>query len=80
MQQTFRGRQKEPTQNIMVVVNWDLKFTYVLVGWEGFTHDSHILHDAIEREDGFTVSEGNTNHMPIALESIPAITHSSCLP
>jgi hypothetical protein len=50
MQQTFRGRKKEPTQNIMAVVNWDMKFTYVLAGWEGSAHDSHILHDAIERE------------------------------
>jgi hypothetical protein len=30
MHQAFRGRKKEPTQNIMAVVNWDLKFTYVL--------------------------------------------------
>ena len=59
MQQAFRGRKKDPTQNVMVAVNCDMKFTYVLAGWEGSTHDALILADAIERNDGFTVPEGN---------------------
>jgi hypothetical protein len=59
MQQAFRGRKKDPTQNVMAVVNFDLKFTYVLAGWEGSAHDAHILADAIEREDGFTMPQGN---------------------
>ena len=40
MQQAFRGRKKEPTQNVMIVVDFDLKFTYVLAGWEGSAHDT----------------------------------------
>jgi hypothetical protein len=59
MQQAFRGRKKDPTQNVMAVVNFNLKFTYVLAGWEGSAHDAHILADAIGREDGFTVPQGN---------------------
>ena len=43
----------------MPAVDFDLKFTYVLVGWEGSTHDALILADAIERDDGFTVPKGN---------------------
>ena len=43
----------------MAAVDFDLKFTYVLVGWEWSTHDALILADAIERDDGFTVPEGN---------------------
>jgi hypothetical protein len=35
IQQSFRGRKKEPTQNVMVVVGFDIKFSYVLAGWEG---------------------------------------------
>jgi hypothetical protein len=31
----------------MVVVDFDLKFTYVLAGWEGSAHDATILADAI---------------------------------
>jgi hypothetical protein len=30
MQQAFRGRKLNHTQNVMVVVDFDLKFTYVL--------------------------------------------------
>ena len=59
MQQAFRGRHKHPTQNVMVAVSFDLKFTYVLAGWEGSAHDALILADAIERNDGFTVPAGN---------------------
>jgi len=59
MQQAFRGRHKHPTQNVMAVVSFDLKFTYVLAGWEGSAHDALILADAIERNDGFTVPAGN---------------------
>lgn len=59
MQQAFRGRKTNPTQNVMVAVDFDLKFTYVLAGWEGSAHDALILADAIERDDGFTVPQGN---------------------
>jgi len=59
MQQTFRGRKHNPTQNVMAVVDFDLKFTYVLASWEGSTHDALILADAIDRNNGFTVPEGN---------------------
>ncbi|XP_020399934.2 protein ALP1-like [Zea mays] len=58
MQQAFRGRKTNPTQNVMVAVDFDLKFTYVLAGWEGSAHDALILADAIERDDGFTVPQG----------------------
>ncbi|XP_020402729.1 protein ALP1-like [Zea mays] len=59
MQQAFRGRKTNPTQNVMVAVDFDLKFTYVLAGWEGSAHDALILADAIERDDEFTVPQGN---------------------
>jgi hypothetical protein len=59
MQQAFRGRHKDPTQNVLATVNFDLKFTYVLAGWEGSAHDALILADALERDDGLVVPEGN---------------------
>ena len=58
MKQPFRGRHKGPTQNVMAAVDFDMKFTYVLPGWEGSAHDVLILADAIERNDGFVVPEG----------------------
>ena len=45
----------------MAVVDFDLKFTYVLAGREGSAHDALILADAIERNDKFTVLEGKQN-------------------
>jgi hypothetical protein len=57
-QQPFRGRHKDPTQNVMAAVDFDMKFTYVLAGWEGSAHDALILADALERNDGFVVPEG----------------------
>ncbi|XP_066358187.1 uncharacterized protein [Miscanthus floridulus] len=42
----------------MVAVNCDLKFTYVLVGWEGSAHDATVLADAVAREDGLSLPEG----------------------
>jgi hypothetical protein len=62
IQQVFRGRKKDPTQNAMVAVNCDMLFTYMLAGWEGSAHDAIILGDAIDREDGFTVPQGICTH------------------
>ncbi|KMT00244.1 hypothetical protein BVRB_1g016060 [Beta vulgaris subsp. vulgaris] len=56
MQERFRGRKDKTTQNVLAAVDFDLKFTYVLAGWEGFTHDSRILGDALKK--GFNVPEG----------------------
>jgi hypothetical protein len=44
---------------MMDVVDFDLKLTYVLADWEGSTHNALILADAIEKNDGFIVPEGN---------------------
>ena len=43
----------------MATVDYDLKFTYVLAGWKGSAHDALVLADAIERDGGLSVPEGN---------------------
>jgi hypothetical protein len=43
----------------MAAVDFDLKFTYVLAGWEGSAHDALILADTIDKNDGFIVPKGN---------------------
>ena len=43
----------------MAAVDFDLKFTYVLAGWEGSAHDALILSDAVERDDGLSLPPGN---------------------
>ena len=63
MEHSFRGRKSFATQNVMAAVDFDLRFTYVLAGWEGTTHDALVLRDALERPNGLRVPQGNKkNH------------------
>jgi len=62
MQAAFRGRKHYPTQNVLAAVDFDLKFTYVLAGWEGSAHDAPILVDALERADGLRVPQGTYHY------------------
>jgi hypothetical protein len=57
----FRGRKHYTSQNVLAAVDFDLKFTYILAGWEGSAHDALILADAIERDDGLKVPQGNSH-------------------
>jgi len=43
----------------MAAVDFNLRFTYVLAGWEGTTHDALVLRDALERPNGLRVPQGN---------------------
>ena len=45
-------------QNVLAAISFDLKFAYVLVGWEGIAHDSCVLNDAFARLGEFSISEG----------------------
>jgi hypothetical protein len=58
MQAAFRGRKHTISQNVMAAVDFDLRFTYVLAGWEGSAHDALVLADALERSDGLRVPAG----------------------
>ena len=59
MEHSFRGRKSFATQNVMVAVDFDLCFTYVLASWEGTAHDALVLRDALERPNGLRVPQGN---------------------
>ena len=63
VENSFRGRKSYPTQNVMAAVDFDLRFTYVLAGWEGTAHDALILRDALERENGLRVPQGKINRL-----------------
>ena len=54
----FRGRKSYTTQNVMAAVDFDLRFTCVIAGWEGTAHDASILRDALERPNGLRVPQG----------------------
>ena len=59
LEDAFRGRKTYATQNVMAAVDFDLRFTYVLAGWEGLAHDALVLADALSRERGLQVPQGN---------------------
>jgi hypothetical protein len=58
MEHAFHGRKSYATQNVMATVDFDLRFTYVLAGWEGTTHDANVLREALERVNGLRVPQG----------------------
>ncbi|XP_042974767.1 uncharacterized protein LOC122306404 [Carya illinoinensis] len=47
----FIGRKGIPTQNIMAVCDFYMRFTFVWVGWEGTAHDTRIFMEAIQKEE-----------------------------
>ncbi|XP_071680347.1 protein ALP1-like [Lolium perenne] len=55
---SYIGRKHYNSQNVLAAVDFNMKFTYVLAGCEGSTHDATILVDSLERVDGLKVYEG----------------------
>jgi len=45
----FRDRKGQVSQNVLAAINFDMVFMYVLVGWEGSAHDGKLLEDAIQK-------------------------------
>ncbi|CAL5067541.1 unnamed protein product [Urochloa decumbens] len=54
----YRNRKQQITTNMLGVVDWNMKFLYVLPGWEGSASDSRVLRDAMSRQDAFVVPNG----------------------
>ncbi|KAJ4801431.1 nuclease [Rhynchospora pubera] len=54
----YRGRKEYPTQNVLAACTFDLKFTYVLPGWEGTASDSKIIKSALNRPCPLIIPEG----------------------
>lgn len=46
----YRGKKGYTTQNVLAACTFDLKFTYVLAGWEGSASDARIFKDALRRQ------------------------------
>ena len=51
-------RKEGTTQNVLTAITFDLKFIYVLAGWEGNAYDSRVLGDALSRPGGLKIPEG----------------------
>jgi hypothetical protein len=52
----YRDRKGRLSQNILAACTFDMRFSYILAGWEGSATDSRVYEDA--RQHGFAVSPG----------------------
>ncbi|KAL0289185.1 UNVERIFIED_CONTAM: hypothetical protein Scaly_2709500 [Sesamum calycinum] len=55
----YRTRKGSIAVNVLGVCDRDMRFIYVLVGWEGSAADSRVLRDAITRPTGLKIPRGN---------------------
>lgn len=55
----YRNRKGFISVNVLGVCDKDMKFVYVLSGWEGSANDGRVLREALYRKDGFNVPRGN---------------------
>ncbi|KAL8556202.1 hypothetical protein ACS0TY_003842 [Phlomoides rotata] len=55
----YRTRKGQIATNVLAVCDIDLRFIYVLPGWEGPASDARILRDSINRTHGLKVPLGN---------------------
>jgi hypothetical protein len=46
----YRTRKGTLAQNVLGVVDFDMRFTYLMVGWEGSAHDSKVLGSALTED------------------------------
>ncbi|PIA50562.1 hypothetical protein AQUCO_01200029v1 [Aquilegia coerulea] len=53
----FKWKKNFTSQNVLAACSFDLKFTYVLMGWEGITHDQRVLDDARTRPNPFRIPQ-----------------------
>ncbi|XP_010524212.1 PREDICTED: putative nuclease HARBI1 isoform X3 [Tarenaya hassleriana] len=54
----FRNKKGLLTQNVLAAFSLDLRFHYVLAGWEGSASDEQVLAAALTRRNKFHVPEG----------------------
>jgi hypothetical protein len=55
----YRERKHYNSQNLLVAIDFGMKFTHVSVGWEGLSHDASILGDSLSQLSGFNIPEDN---------------------
>ena len=48
----WRNRKGYLSQNVLAVVDFEMRFVYVLAGWEGSAHDVRVLDSALKASSG----------------------------
>ncbi|KAL8523653.1 hypothetical protein ACS0TY_013574 [Phlomoides rotata] len=55
----YRTRKGQISTNVLAVCDRELRFVYVLPGWEGSASDARVLRDSVNRVNGLKVPVGN---------------------
>ena len=50
-QERFRNRMSNITTNMLAIVEHDVRFIFVHMGWEGSAHDANVFLDATSRPE-----------------------------
>ncbi|KAL8541930.1 hypothetical protein ACS0TY_002978 [Phlomoides rotata] len=59
----YRNRKGQVSVNVLGVCDKNMRFVYVLTGWEGSAADSRVLRNAINRENGLKVPIGTRSFL-----------------
>ncbi|XP_021839034.1 uncharacterized protein [Spinacia oleracea] len=57
----YRDRKGDLSTNVLATCDPNIRFTYVLPGWEGSTSDPRVLRDALRRPNGLKVPRSFSN-------------------
>ena len=63
----YRSRKGQICTNTLAACDHNMRFVYVLAGWEGSAGDARVLPDAVNRENGFRVPIGMNAHCQIQM-------------
>lgn len=55
----FRNKHGVLSQSVLAACSFDMKFHYVLAGWEGSASDIRVLNSALTRQNKLQVPEGD---------------------
>ncbi|KAL5527937.1 hypothetical protein ACEPAG_6738 [Sanghuangporus baumii] len=67
----YCNRKGTLTQNVLAACTFDLRFSYVLAGWEGSAHDGRVFEDACRRD--LVIPEGKYYLADAGFSSIPSL-------
>lgn len=69
----YRTRKGQISTNVLAVCDREMRFLYVLPGWEGSASDARVLRDAVGRTHGLKVPTGNPRNIVALFEIIICI-------
>ncbi|XP_027060941.2 uncharacterized protein [Coffea arabica] len=71
-QMVYTNRHGFQSQNLLAVCDFDMRFTYIYVEWEGSAHDSQVLDDALSHPSDFPMApEGKYYLVDAAYKNVP---------